>query len=70
MFWLLITLFVSRDYDSATGANPVLDCDFVWLGNLLKRNVTAIGTIATLVGIGFSNYGVILVEHRTASKDQ
>ena len=53
-----------------TGTNPFPECGFFWLGKLLKRGVTTIKTIATLVGVGFSDYGVVLAEYRTTSKDQ
>ena len=54
LFLLLITLVASRHCKSATSANPVPDCDFVWLVMLLKRDVTAVCTIATLMVQGFT----------------
>ena len=59
---------VSRHCKSATVTNPVPECDFFWLGKLLKSGVMIIGTIYALVGAGFANYGVVLEKHSTASK--
>ena len=48
--------------------NPVPECGIVGLGKLLKCGVKTVGTIATLMGVCFPNYGMILAEYRTDSK--
>ena len=70
VLWLLIILVVSRHCESATGTNQVPGRDFVWLVKLLKRGMTTIGKIATLISAGFTEYDVILAEHKTTSEDQ
>ena len=53
----------SRHGDSASATNPVTKCDFFCLRKLLKRCATTVGTIVSLVGIGFADYGVVLANH-------
>ena len=51
-----------------TGTNLVPECYFVWLGQLLKRGVTTVGTISALTSAGFTDYGAVLAKCSTSSK--
>ena len=46
------------------------DCDFVWLGKMLKRGLTTVGAIDALVGAGLIECGVVLAKHSTASNER